>query len=289
MILICGATGDLGSAITRMLLAQTTKVRILARSGSNFQPLVDAGAEVVFGDLKEPRYAGCRLPGRRDGVDNRQLAARRGGADNPQSVDLEGNRNLIQAARDAGVKHFIFISALIADPNSPVPFLAAKGQTEGTLKASGMDYTILAPDSFMEYWIAGIVGAPALSGQPVPVVGGGSRRHSFISAVDVARFAVSAVVHPAARNQKLFLGGPQAISYQETIQVFERILSRPVKILRLQPGDPVPDLPPEVGGLLAAMETFDTQVPMDESARTYNVRMTSLQEFAQKLVDSVPG
>ena len=53
MILVVGATGQLGSAVTRMLLAQSKPVRILARAQSDYQPLADAGAQVVLGDLKQ--------------------------------------------------------------------------------------------------------------------------------------------------------------------------------------------------------------------------------------------
>src|SRR3712207_595870 len=91
-------------------------------------------------------------------------SAMRGGADNPQSVDLEGNRNLIEAARDAGVEHFIFVSLLGADPHNPAPFVQAKAQSEAALRESGMEYTILAPTAFMEVWPAMVVGMPDLQG-----------------------------------------------------------------------------------------------------------------------------
>jgi nucleoside-diphosphate-sugar epimerase len=62
MTLVVGAAGNLGGRVTRMLLAQGQLVRILARSQSNYQPLVEAGAQVVLGDLKEPDslVAACR-------------------------------------------------------------------------------------------------------------------------------------------------------------------------------------------------------------------------------------
>lgn len=284
MILIVGATGELGGAITRMLLAQGRDVRALVREGSNFMPLADAGVKLVWGDLKQPTSLHAACQGVQTVITTAN-SARRGAADNPQTVDLEGNLSLIEAARANGVNHFILVSALIADASSPVPFLAAKGQAEQALKSSGMSYTILAPDSFMEYWIANIVGSPALSGKPVPIVGSGLRRHSFISAMDVARFAVVAVDHPAARNQKLFLGGPQPISYQEVAQVFERVLGRQVQIQKFQPGEPVPGLSPGIVGLLAAMESFDSPVAMEETAKTYAVRLTSVEEFAQSMAN----
>src|SRR4028119_1619370 len=113
----------------------------------------------------------------------------RGGADNPQSVDLEGNRNLIEASRDAGVEHFVFVSLLGAAPDHPAPFMRAKGQSEASLRESGMGHTILAPAAFMEVWPAMVVGMPALQGQTVTLVGEGSRRHSFVSNRNVAAVA----------------------------------------------------------------------------------------------------
>ena len=104
-----------------------------------------------------------------------------------QAINLDGYLNLIDAAKAAGVKHFIFTSVLGSDPNHPVPFIAAKGKVEQRLRASGMTYTILAPDIFTDIWIMAVIGGPALQGAPVWLVGGGRDRHSFVAAADVAR------------------------------------------------------------------------------------------------------
>src|SRR3954454_15187016 len=120
MILVVGATGMLGGMITRQLLAQGQPVRILVRSRSDYQPLVDAGATPVLGDLKDP----ASLARACSGVDTIITTANsgfRGGEDTVETVDLQGNRNLIDAARAAGVRQFIFVSTLLADPNSQVP------------------------------------------------------------------------------------------------------------------------------------------------------------------------
>ena len=222
MILVAGATGNLGSAITQMLLAQGHTVRILARPGSNFRPLVDAGARVVMGDLKDRPSLDEACTGV-ETVITTANSAQRGGDDNPQTVDLNGNRNLIDAAKAASVGQFIFMSAgMTADPNSPVPFVAAKGKTEQVLSASGMTYTIMAPEAFMEVWLTLIVGLPAMQGQPVTVVGSGERKHSFISAGDVARFTVAAIGHPAALNRRVVLGGPEALSFRDVVAIYAR-------------------------------------------------------------------
>ena len=123
MILVVGATGNLGGAVTRLLLAQGQPVRILARPQSNYQPLAEAGAQVVPGDLKQRNSldAACQ------GVDTVITTANsfmRGGEDTVQTVDLRGNRHLIEAAKAGGVKQFIFVSVFPADASSPVPFFA---------------------------------------------------------------------------------------------------------------------------------------------------------------------
>src|SRR4030066_354331 len=119
LILVVGATGDLGGVIARELLSLGKCVRVLVRSQSNFQPLVDAGAQAVIGDLKnrDSLDPACKSA---DVLITTANSAKRGGDDNLKTVDLEGNRNLIDAAKVAGVKQFIFVSNLLADPNSPV-------------------------------------------------------------------------------------------------------------------------------------------------------------------------
>lgn len=283
MYLIVGATGELGGAITHMLLTQRRPVRILARPQSHYQPLADAGAQVAFGDLK----ARASLDPACQGVDvviTTANSAQRGGPDTPQTVDLTGNRNLIDAARAAGAKQFIFVSLSAADPNSPIPFVAAKGQTEAYLQASGMPYTILAPDSFMEFWIGFYIGMPILQGRPVTIVGEGKRRHSFISAADVAAFALAASGNPKAINQRLVLGGPEPCSFRDAVAVYERVLGRPVPVQSVRPGEPMPGLPEAVWGLAAGFEMFDSPIDMAETASTFGVRLTSLEEFVRRSV-----
>ena len=156
MILIVGATGSLGGSTAKILLSQHKPVRVLARRDSaseelakagmatSLESLRQAGAQVVYGDLKDPvsLEAACQ------GVDTVITTAnsiKRGGADHVDSVDLNGNLNLVAAARQAGEQHFIFTSMLGAAPDNPSPFFAAKGKVEQALREGGMDFTIIAP------------------------------------------------------------------------------------------------------------------------------------------------
>ena len=300
MILVVGATAVVGGMIARQLVAQGKEVRVLLRENSpseqmaqagmatSAQSLLQAGAEAVYGDLKD----GASLRRAVEGVEtviSSANSALRGGEDNVQSVDREGNQRLIEAAAAAGVDHFIFISALGASLDSPNDFLRAKAETEQRLLDSGMDYTILAPTVFIEVWPAMVVGMPALQGQPVSLVGEGRRLHSFISNRDVVAFAVAAVDKAEARNQYLPLGGPQPLTWRDVVATYERALGRSIPVNWVAPGDPVPGLPDPMPALLAAQETYDSAVPMEETAATYGIELTSVEQFARQQVAMAPA
>jgi uncharacterized protein YbjT (DUF2867 family) len=297
MIVVIGATGIVGGMITRRLLDQGRDVRILVRRNSpseqlakegcatSAESLIEAGAQPVYGDLRDRASLDAAVEGVETVITTANSAGR-GGEDNPQSVDLEGNRNLIEAARDAGIEHFIFVSALGADPDHPASFMQAKARSEASLRESGLEYTILAPNLFMEVWAAVVVGMPALQGQPVTLVGEGRRRHSFIFNRDVAAFAVAAVDHPAARNQYLAVGGPEPLTWHDVVATYERVLDRPIAVQFVAVGEPVPGLPGPMPALLASLETYDSPIEMDESARTFDVPLTRLETFVREQVGS---
>ncbi|HUG15287.1 MAG TPA: SDR family oxidoreductase [Thermomicrobiales bacterium] len=281
MILVVGATGLLGSTIVHRLLADGHNVRVLVRPQSNFQPLVDAGATTVFADLKAPETLSPACQGV-DTVITTANSAARGGDDTVESVDLQGNRALIEAAEQAGVRHFIFVSALGADPDSPVPFLSAKGAAESQLRASGMDHTILEPNVYLDIWFPMIVAMRLQQQQPVLLIGEGQRKHSFIAMNDVARYAVAAVSNPAARNQTLVLGGPEAVSWRDIIATTERMSNDSIPVENIPVGQTLPDLPDVVSGLMTSFEMFDSPIDMHDTARTFDVPPTSHEQWIQE-------
>jgi NADH dehydrogenase len=294
MILVVGATGMVGGMIARRLLEQGQDVRILIRPGSHYQPLVDAGAQPIEGDLKEPGSLVAACTGVAT-VITTASAGSRGGADTPQTVDLEGNRHLIDAARAAGVRQFIFISTIAADEDSPAPVLRAKAQAEAYLRDSGLPHTILAANGLLDVMLPVVFGAPLRADRPVTLVGEGRRRHSFIAADDVAAFAVAAVGHPAAMNRRVVIGGPEAISWRDVVAAYERVLGQSIPVQTIAAGELLPDLPPVPGlaevisGMLAVLETFDSPIDMAATARTFGVRLTLLEEVVRREVVGAPA
>jgi NADH dehydrogenase len=272
--------------ITRKLLKRSTDVRILVRPNSEYEALVKAGATAVLGDLKDrgSLIAAC------EGVDcviTTATSGSRGGADTPETVDLQGNRHLIDAARSAGIRQFIFVSSIGADEASPVPLLRAKAHSEAYLRQSGVPYTILAAHTLMDLTLPLVVGSPARQGRSVTLVGEGRRHHSFVAARDLAAFATATVGHPAAVNRRLLIGGPTAVSLRDVVAAYEQALGRTIPIESIGPGEllqnlpPVPGLAEVVTSMLGALDTFDLPIDMSELARTFDVQLTTSEDFVQ--------
>jgi NADH dehydrogenase len=247
------------------------------------------GAEPAFGDLKDAASldAACRGCSQ---VITTANSARRGGVDNVESVDRDGTRRLIDAAVKAGVRHVVYTSVLGADPASPIPFLAAKAQTEAHLRASGLSWTILAPNAFMESWPLMVVGGPAAARQPVTLVGSGQRRHTFVAEADVAAFGVAAISDARAIGRHIPIGGPDALSWRDVVAVYERVLRRRLEVRFVAPGEPVPGVPPAVAPLLAAMDTYDTVFDAAAVAAELGITLTPLETVVrQSLAAAAPA
>jgi uncharacterized protein YbjT (DUF2867 family) len=283
VILVVGATGMLGGAIVRRLLDQGDTVRALVRDDASARALEEAGAQTVRGDLKD----GASLAGACDGISTlitTANSAARGGDDNVETVDLEGNRKLIEAASQADVDHFVFLSAEGEDPHSPVPFLRAKGVASAQLRASGVAYTVLVPNLYLDVWIPLVLLAPVASGRPVTIVGDGARKHYLVAADDVAGFAAAAVHSEEARNRDLIIGGPEALSWRDVISTFERVNGVTLEVQSIDPGQPMPGFPEAVSGLMAGLETYDSPEPISaaDAEATFGVRLTRLEDFLRR-------
>ena len=283
MILVVGATGDLGGLIVGRLLDRGDPVRILVRPGSEYAGLVHAGAQPVMGDLKDAASlaAACRGV---TAVVTTATATARGGDDTIASVDHAGNANLIEAATAAGVGRFVFVSSLGADATHPMPLLQAKGEAEQRLHASGMTWTVLQPNLYMDKLPMMAVGGPAFAGQPVTLIGDGRRVHSIVALRDVATYAVMALDHPDAYQRTLVIGGPQPVSWRDIVAAFSEELGRELFVRYVPLGQPVAELPDFLVELLSALETYDSPVDSSALAAAFGVVPTTLAEFVRERV-----
>lgn len=292
MILIVGASGRLGSAVAQRLFAQGKPVRVMTRTPLNLAHLKQQGAEVVSGDLRDPAslLRACQ------GVEQVLAAAHAldGKGDNtPQTVDDAGNRQLIDAAKAAGVKHFTFMSVLDASPDAPLEFFRIKYHTEEYLRASGLAFTIIRPSAYMDLW-AQLIGQPILKQGKTTIFGRGNNPVNFVAVEDVARFVCSAFEDPRAHNRVIKVGGPENLTLNQVAEVFERVSGRrakkrhvPLPMMRamsmlMQPVNPA------LSRLIRVsiyMDTANQCYDATQTASTFGIRLTPLEEVARRTIE----
>lgn len=288
MILVVGSTGLLGREICGKLLDRGRSVRALVRSTSNqdvVKSLKSLGAEVAVGDLKDrPSLdAACRNVKTVISTASSTLSRQQG--DSIDSVDRQGQINLIDAATKAGVRRFIFIS-FNHEKAAACALKEAKSGAEQHLIKSGMEYTIIRPSVFMEVWLSPALGFDQANGKAT-VYGSGKNPISWISLFDVAAFAVESVDNPAARNRVMEIGGPEAISPLEVVSIFEKTTGRrfeiqhvPEEALQAQRAAATDPLQHSFATLMLLSAKGDP-VDMSEMLREFPVRVRSVRDYAE--------
>lgn len=294
MNLVAGATGLLGGEICRLLAERGAPLRVLVRATSDqtkVEALRASGAEIVLGDLKEPVALVAACAGVEAVISTVTSTTSRLDGDTIESVDRDGQLALVDAARQAGVRRFVFVSF----PEFKVEFAlqTAKRSVERRIRESGLEYTVLRPTNFDEVWLTPRLGFDPLNGS-VQVFGSGEQPVSWISFRDVARLVVESVDHPATRNAVIDLGGPEALAYLEVVKVFEEVLGRPcevahvpVEALAAQKAAATDSLDESFAGLLLGTAQEGQAIEMDSVLQLFPVELTSVRDYAQALVGAV--
>lgn len=218
MILLAGGTGRLGTKVVSLLRQRGLKLRVLTRDRSRATHLTGAGVEIVEGDVRD--YAAVRraVEGTQTVVSAIQgFAGTKDGS--PATIDRDGNRNLIQAAREAGVEHLVLVSVWDASPDHAMDLMRMKYAAEQELKGSGLAWTIIRPSAYMETWCE-VLGRPLLQKGKTQVFGRGRNPINWVSTSDVARFVELAIGDHVMRGETIDVGGPQNLTMTEFVDVF---------------------------------------------------------------------
>jgi len=288
MNLIVGATGMLGGEICRLLAEQGSAVRVLVRGSSNpetVERLRGLGTEVLRGDLKDRASLEKACRGARAVISTASSTVSRQEGDSIENVDRQGQLNLIEAAEEAGVKHFILISFPNVDIDFPLQ--TAKRAVEDRLRRGRMAYTILQPTFFMEVWLSPALGFDPAHGT-ARIYGGGHNKISWISFRDVAKFAATALDNPQAVNAVIKLGGPDALSPLEVVRLAEQAVGKrvivehvPEEALRAQHGAATDPLQQSFAGLMLYYARGDA-IDMAETLRALPVQhLKSVRDYLQ--------
>ena len=214
-VLVTGGTGFVGPAIVRALVENGHTVRVLEHTPGASADLPNQDA--VQGSMTDAASLRSAVEGQ--DVVVHLVAILTGKPDQFRSVMEGGTRDLLAAARDAGVQRFVLMSALgtTEETKDLVPYYGAKWQMEQDVKASGLEHVILRP-SFVFGPEGGALGQfkkIAKLAPVTPIVGPGTQRIQPIWIDDVAAYFAAAVEKPEAANRTFELGGPDTVTWNE--------------------------------------------------------------------------
>jgi len=234
-LLIIGGSGILGSAAAHHFLDKGFRVIVFVREKSKAADLEKKGAVVITGDLTDP----STITGIFEGVDI-VLTAAHGmlgkGKNRSEKVDDTGHKHLIDGAKRAGVKQFIYTSLYTASPDHPVDFFRTKYTIEQYLVNSGLSYTILRLPAFMEWHVYNLLGKNIVEKGKTTILGKGENPANFIATKDIVTALDVVVLNETYFNKIIPLAGPQNISRNEIAALFGKALNSKPKISHIPVG-----------------------------------------------------
>jgi uncharacterized protein YbjT (DUF2867 family) len=249
-VFVTGGTGFVGSAVVGALARHGHEVRCLVRPGSESRLRIQ-GVSAVPGDVTEP----AGLVGAIRNADAvihlvgiiREQPARRVTFD---VLHIQATRNVAGAAREAGVRRFVHMSALGTRPDAPSRYHRTKWDAEQAVREGGLDWTIFRPsvifglgDGFVT-----LLARLARWFPVVPVIGNGRNRFQPVAVADVAESFARAVARPETAGQVFEVGGPRAYTFDEVLDEVAAVLRR---------RRPVPKLHHPVGLMAPLVRAFE--------------------------------
>jgi uncharacterized protein YbjT (DUF2867 family) len=288
-VLITGGTGFIGPTVANAIVDAGHELRVLERKSGSWKEAGIRCQEAVQGDVTDADSLRRAVEGM--DVVVHLVAIRQGRPEAFQRVMIDGTRNLLGAAKEAGIGRFVLMSALgtTEETKDLVPYYGAKWTMEQDTNASGLEHVIFRP-SFVFGREGGILPTFRKLARlmPVtPILGKGTQRIQPIWIEDAAAYFAQAIDKPEAARRTFELGGPDQVSWNEFWARLKRTLGLrrpsvhvPMGLARMNalvterlPGDI-----PLTRDLLKMLEAGDNVVTNDDAVRTFQLPLVALDE-----------
>ena len=222
-ILVTGATGNIGGQLIKRLAEGNVPFRAMIRSAKDRNKLAGlSGTDIVEGDFDDSASLGRALVG----IEKAFILT-----NSSEKAEQQQLRFVAEASR-AGVKHLVKLSQLGADQTSPVRFLRYHAVVEKAIRESGMTYTFLRPNLFMQ----GLLGfRDSIVGQNQFFAAIGDAKVSLVDVRDIAAVGAAALTESGHAGKIYTLTGPQALTHAELATELSTALDRTITFINVTP------------------------------------------------------
>lgn len=294
-LLVTGATGFIGPHVVQALRERGHDVRALVREPGRGASLEALGVELAVGDVTDAASLPAAVAGCEAVV--HLVAILTGKPADFERVMTQGTRDLVDAAKAAGVRRFVLMSALGTSEETKdlVPYYGAKWAMEQTVRASGLEHVIFRP-SFVFGRGGGALAQflkIARLAPVTPIVGPGTQRLQPIWVDDVAAYFAEGVERPAAANRTFELGGPDTVTWNEFWARAKQALGKerrpsihlPFALMHLQAAvlELLPS-PPVTRDQLKMLAAGDNVVSTPDAVDTFGLALVPIDEQLRRAV-----
>lgn len=225
-IIVAGATGYLGSHIVKALQQSDHTFQAIARNQTKLNKLGVGDDQIIKAEVTKPETLAGKLEGADLIISTVGITRQKDGL-TYMDVDYQANLNLLNEARKAGVRKFVYVSAINGQRMRQLKIIAAKEKFVDELKASGMEYLVVRPNGFFSDMRDFL--DMAKKGK-VYLFGDGEFKLNPIHGKDLAAFIVENLESPA---RDLEVGGPDVLTQSEIGELALKAFFMPVKIVHI--------------------------------------------------------